>query len=136
MKIYVNAGSKNSITYTPDVLTIEANGKEYEYDINGTVEYEEGGLKCLVRGDLEIRDQETEDFRPLTCKEKIDLIILLSNLTESKDITVNVYPMTDKEDEETTNSINNDTIGEGYGRIEFNEGIDVDFQFKSVFVGF
>ena len=136
MKIYVNAVSKNSITYTPDVLVIETNGKTYEYDINGTVEYDEGGLNCKVRGDLEIRDEKTDEFRPITTEEAKQLLILLSGFTENKKVSINVYPMLDNEEEEFINSIENDTLGKGSAAIEFNANVSVNFEFQPVFVGF
>ena len=136
MKIYANAGSKNSVTYTPDVLIVECEGKTYEYDINGTVEFDHGGLNSKVRGDLEIRDLETDEFRELTPEEKLQLIAMLSDLKQDKTVSMNVYPMIDDEKEETIKAVESDKIGQGYGRVEFNEKITVDFEFKPTFVGF
>lgn len=140
MKLYVSAKSANGITYVPDVLTIKEFDKEYEYDINGTVEYDKENLDCVVRGDLEIRDQETDEFRELTLEEKKELIILLSSLVKHKTITINVHPMLDDEKEETINAVNNDILGPGSGRLEINIGlyeiIEIDFEFTPVFVEF
>lgn len=140
MRLYASAKSANGITYVPDVLIINEFDKEYEYDINGTVEYDKGNLDCVVRGDLEIRDQETDEFRELTLEEKKELIILLSSLVRHKKITINVHPMLDDEKEETINAVNNDILGPGSGTLEINIGlyeiIEIDFEFTPVFVEF
>ena len=137
MRLYLYAQSKNGIGYTPDTLTIEAEGKEYEYDILGSVDFDDKGLNCEVKGDLEIRDNETDEFREMTEEEEKQLLWLLSGFTKDKTIKIYVYPAHEENSQEWVDSVNNDELTEANAELQFSkEGISVEFGFTPVFVEF
>lgn len=136
MRLYLSATSKNHIGYTPDVLVIKTKRKTYEYDINGTVDFDYDGLDCRVKGDLEIRDSKTEEFREMNKAEEAKLLTLLSDLTKNKAIEINIYPAEDREEQEWVDLVENDELDEGSATLELNNGASIDFSFTPVFLGF
>lgn len=136
MRLSLRAKSKNKITYLPDTLIIKNGKKTYEYDIQGSDEYDLEQLDCYVKGELYTMSEETQDYEPIS-DEEYDTVRDLLTSPKSK-VIVMVYPDGDDlEDGELTNKIETDKISKGSGNFDYysfkkNKWIDVDFTFKAV----
>lgn len=136
MRLSLSAKSKNEITYLPDTLIIKNGKKTYEYDIQGSDEYDTEQLDCYIKGELYVMDETTDDYEPIAAEEYDTVKDLLTN-PKSK-VTVMVYPDGDDlEDGEITDRIRTDKIGKGFGNFDYfsvkkNKWVNVNFTFKAV----
>lgn len=136
MRLSLRAKSKNKITYLPDTLIIKNGKKTYEYDIQGSDEYDPEQLDCYIKGELYVMDEATDDYEPIAAGEYDTVKDLLAN-PRSK-VTVMVYPDGDDlEDGEITERIRTDKIGRGSGNLDYfsfkkNKWVNVNFTFKAI----
>ena len=129
MRLYLNADSKNGIGYTPDTLIICNNDVQYEFDIQGDVDYDKPGLKCRVKGILAIRDNETDEYVELDENGYKFVTKLLCD--PNSIVVIAIYP--DSEYEQLSEELDSDEVN-GYGEFCY-EDDGYSFEFKTVFYG-
>ena len=134
MELILYANSKNGITYTPDTLVITIGDKTYEYDIQGSDDFQKGGLDCRVKGELLLKNNETDDYEEMTDEGYSELIDRLKN--PNAKITVSIYPAFDED--EKNPMLDKDELSEGDGFLSKwsqEKQFEWGFKFKTVFYG-
>lgn len=96
MQLYLEAENKTKAKYTPDWIQVCVNGKEYTFDIQGTIGYNVG-LNCRVKGDLILWTLGYHDQLTLDYYERVYPDIVLTDadiammLKKAQEIVVGVY---------------------------------------------
>lgn len=136
MRLSLYAKSKNKITYLPDTLIIKNGEKTYEYDIQGSDDYDLELLNCYVKGELYTMNEAINDYEPISNEDYDTVKDLLAD--PKSEVIIMVYPDGDDlEDGEITDRIRADKINKGSGNFDYfsfkeNKWIDVNFTFKAV----
>lgn len=140
MRLYLSGESKFNIGYTPDTLIIVTkDDKQYEFDIQGDVDYESDSLNCRVKGDLFFKVDLADDYDDyLDCKTNnlYEKLLELLNNKENK-VIIAIYPTSECEDNP---NLGKDELTSCKGKLsvylpQHNEEKEVDFDFRTEFYG-
>lgn len=128
MRLYLNANSKNNVTYTPDTLIVELGKKRRVYDIQGWTDFDTNGLKTRTKGELKKR--VGNDYKAMNHKDQIELVNML--IDPKTDVIVSIYPAW----EENAFKCDSDELTNCFGDLELNEFPDaISFNFRTEFYG-
>lgn len=147
MKIYLNAKSKNDITYTPDWIKISYKHNNQNMlltlDIQGEIDYSKGGLFCRCKTEihpwlLENLDDGTEIDLAILSADEINRIISIEELYEiiknGNNFFVGIYPAVIEEASE--DEMRSDIITDATGLITIckhdNSLLERHFEFKPI----
>lgn len=149
MRLYLNAGSKNKVGYTPDWLRVSfyENGERMELtlDIQGDIGYDDKCLSCRCKGDLipwvlyDCENGDEIDLYSMT-DEQIEKIFpderVAKIICDGSDHRIGIYPVTngDCEDEEIFEMAEDDDVSDGKGSFEMlvdGEYYHKEFEFET-----
>ena len=124
-------------------MIIENGEHHFEYDIIGDVDYSAEEFSCRVKGELQKKNDLTDDYEDLTEKDENELIKLLKD--KKSEIIIAIYPAPensdDYEDSNYQQKCDSDELSNCEGTLRIwnarkKSDFEVDFSFKTEFYGF